>query len=110
MKPMPEAKWPPRGYATRFVNQFDVEVYFHAFGNEAAALSDAGRGGTVVPFISMQEHTHLLSEAVAKAKAQAFEQAAGIIETDIEISATHETVAELLRKASELRENGEKKA
>ena len=59
---MSEVKFPPRGFATRFKNQFDIPVYFHAFANEEKAQEDAGRSGEVIPFISLQEHNHLLSQ------------------------------------------------
>lgn len=53
-------KFPPRGFATRFVNEHDVEIYFHAFGNKLKAEEYAGTRGTVVAFVSLQEHTEAL--------------------------------------------------
>lgn len=63
---MNQSKFPPRGYATRFKNQFDVPVYFHAFASEEKAIEDAGRAGEVVPFIPLAEHNYLISQLEEK--------------------------------------------
>lgn len=109
MKPMPEAKWP---------EAVEAKIGWHISRLEWVRVTEANETECeniqILPAVLLSEHTHLLSEAVANAKAEAFEEAASLaaakfmgFHTPYEYTENLENV--LKEKATELRENGEKK-
>lgn len=103
MKPMPEAKWPPRVFYGR--NRMDDENFPGNYAVPNREPIEAIRKH-FVEYLSLEEHTHLLSEAVREAKAQAFEDAVDMADS---VDTRGELITNLVEKAAELRENGWKK-
>lgn len=111
MKPMPEAKWPPRVWIEKYE---PIKVGLPVTYQYWPALDRQTKYTDGVEYLSVSEHTHLLAEAVREAKAAAYEESANMVNRALTHSMEDQAIARLRQKAAELRkgaapENGEKK-
>lgn len=67
-KASPPPKFPPRCWATRYKNQFDLPQFMHAYGSMNAALKNASRDAEIIPMMPISEHEEAVSRATAEAK------------------------------------------